>query len=244
MKLLVLGATGGIGIEIVEQALERGHSVTAFVRASQRLKALVGKIKVVEGNLLDGRELARVLEGHDAVISGFGPRVPIAKADAHLLRDFAAALTNAMRRAVVPRAIVVSTAFLFKDSLIPPVYLLGRLLFPGRGQRRHGYGEDSARERARHHHRATASVDRQALYGEVSRARRPSAELWVLDLARGCSRFHDSCRRRQVLFSGRSWCMQLRQRSSQFARRCELAPLHCSRIAVTGSTRMARCAGR
>jgi putative NADH-flavin reductase len=131
MKLLVLGATGGIGIEIVEQALKRGHSVTAFVRASQRLKALAGKIKVVEGNLLDGRELCRVLEGHDAVISGFGPRVPIAKADAHLLRDFAAALTNAMRRAVVPRAIVVSTAFLFKDSLIPPTYLLGRLLFPG-----------------------------------------------------------------------------------------------------------------
>lgn len=131
MKLLVLGATGGIGIEIVEQALERGHSVTAFVRASQRLKALADKIKVVEGNLLAGRELSRVLEGHDAVISGFGPRVPIAKSDAHLLRDFAAALTNAMRRAVVPRAIVVSTAFLFKDSLIPPTYLLGRLLFPG-----------------------------------------------------------------------------------------------------------------
>jgi len=131
MKLLVLGATGGIGIEIVEQALERGHSVTAFVRSSRRLKSFVGKINIVEGNPLDSREVARVLEGHDAVISAFGPRVPIAKADAHLLRDFAAALTNAMRRAVVPRAIVVSTAFLFKDSLIPPVYLLGRLLFPG-----------------------------------------------------------------------------------------------------------------
>ena len=131
MKLLVLGATGGIGIEIVEQALERGHAVTAFVRSSQRLKSFVGKINIVEVNPVDSREVARVLEGHDAVISAFGPRVPIAKADAHLLRDFAAALTNAMRRAVVPRAIVVSTAFLFKDSLIPPVYLLGRLLFPG-----------------------------------------------------------------------------------------------------------------
>ena len=53
MKLLVSGATGGIGIEMLEQALERGHSVTAFVRASQRLKALAGKIKVVEGNPLD-----------------------------------------------------------------------------------------------------------------------------------------------------------------------------------------------
>ena len=90
MKLLVLGATGGIGIEIVEQALERGHAVTAFVRSSQRLKSFVGKINIVEGNPLDSREVARVLEGHDAVISAFGPRVPIARADAHLLRDFAA----------------------------------------------------------------------------------------------------------------------------------------------------------
>jgi putative NADH-flavin reductase len=72
-----------------------------------------------------------MVAGHDAVISGFGPRVPIAKEDAHLLRDFAAALTNAMKQGGVRRAVVVSTAFLFKDSLIPPVYLLGRLLFPG-----------------------------------------------------------------------------------------------------------------
>ncbi len=33
MKLLVLGATGGIGLEIVRQAVDRGHKVTAFVRA-------------------------------------------------------------------------------------------------------------------------------------------------------------------------------------------------------------------
>jgi hypothetical protein len=64
-----------------------------------------------------------MVAGHDAVISGFGPRVPIAKEDAHLLRDFAAALTNAMKQGGVRRAVVVSTAFLFKDSLIPPVYL-------------------------------------------------------------------------------------------------------------------------
>ncbi len=131
MKLLVLGATGGIGLEIVRQALERGHTVTAFVRSPERLKALAGRITVAQGNPLDSRELGRVVAGHDAVLSGFGPRVPIAKGDAHLLRDFAASLTNAMKQAGVRRAVVVSTAFLFKDSLMPPVYLLGRLFFPG-----------------------------------------------------------------------------------------------------------------
>lgn len=131
MKLLVLGATGGIGVEMVKQAVERGHAVTAFVRSPERLKAFAGQIAVAQGNPLDSRELGRMVAGHDAVISCFGPRVPIAKEDIHLLRDFAAALTNAMKQGGVQRAVVVSTAFLFKDSLMPPVYLLGRLLFPG-----------------------------------------------------------------------------------------------------------------
>lgn len=131
MKLLVLGATGGIGIEIVGQALERGHSVTAFARAPERLKSLNGRITVTQGNPLDSRELGRAVAGHDAVLSGFGPRLPIAKTDAHLLRDFGAALTNAMKQAGVRRGLVVSTAFLFKDALIPPAYIFGRLFFPG-----------------------------------------------------------------------------------------------------------------
>jgi putative NADH-flavin reductase len=38
MKLIVLGATGGTGLEIVRQAVERGHTVTAFVRSPERLK--------------------------------------------------------------------------------------------------------------------------------------------------------------------------------------------------------------
>ena len=35
MKLVVLGATGGTGLEIIRQAVERGHSVTAFVRSPE-----------------------------------------------------------------------------------------------------------------------------------------------------------------------------------------------------------------
>jgi putative NADH-flavin reductase len=64
------------------------------------------------------------------VLSAFGPRLPIAKTDATLLREFAGALTTAMSRAQVKRVIVESTAFLFKNSIFPPTYLLGKLLFP------------------------------------------------------------------------------------------------------------------
>lgn len=130
MKLLVLGATGGIGMEIMRQAAERDHQVTAFVRAPERLKSIGGHFGVIQGDLLSSTELARAIEDQDAILSGFGPRVPIAKTDATLLHRFGVALSEAMRKVGIRRAVIVSTAFLFKDSIIPPTNLVGRLLFP------------------------------------------------------------------------------------------------------------------
>jgi putative NADH-flavin reductase len=130
MKLVVLGATGGVGLEIVRQAIEHGHLVTTFVRAPDRLKTFGDRIAVIQGDLLNRAELERVVAAHDAVLSGFGPRLPLSNGDATLLRRFAVGLTSAMRQAKLRRVVVVSTAFLFKDSIIPPVNLLGRLLFP------------------------------------------------------------------------------------------------------------------
>jgi putative NADH-flavin reductase len=130
MKIVILGATGGTGREIVRQAVGRGHCVTAFVRSPDRLGSLAELITVKQGDLLNRSELEQVLKGQDAVLSAFGPRVPIAKAEENLLRDFATALTPAMEHAGVKRIIVESTAFLFKDAIVPPTYLVGRLLFP------------------------------------------------------------------------------------------------------------------
>jgi putative NADH-flavin reductase len=131
MKFVVLGATGGTGLEIVRQAIEQGHSVTAFVRSPELLKPFGNRIAIKQGDLLNSAELAKAINGHDAILSGFGPRVPIAKTDANLLQNFANALSTAMHHANVRRAVIVSTAFLFKDSIVPPTYLFGRLLFPG-----------------------------------------------------------------------------------------------------------------
>src|SRR5437899_324634 len=118
MKLLVLGATGGTGLEIVAQALERGHSVTALVRSPERLKPFGDRISVKQGDLLESADLEQVIQGNNAVVSGFGPRLPVSKADAHLLQQFATVLTTAMLHTGVRRAVVESVAFLFKDSII------------------------------------------------------------------------------------------------------------------------------
>lgn len=74
--------------------------------------------------------MGRALRGQDAILSGFGPRYPISKAEADLLERFAVALTNAMRQVGVRRVAVESTAFLFKDSFLPPAHLIGKLFFP------------------------------------------------------------------------------------------------------------------
>ena len=131
MKLVVLGATGGTGLQIVRKALEKGHSVTAFVRSDDRLKPFRERITVKQGNLLNVEELAEGIKGHDAVLSSFGPRLPIAKADHDLLHRFSLTLISAMHRARVNRVVLESSAFLFKDSIVPPTYLLGRLFFSG-----------------------------------------------------------------------------------------------------------------
>jgi hypothetical protein len=123
MKLLVLGATGGTGLEIVRQAVDRGHHVTAFVRSPEKLKPFDDRINIRQGDLLDSTQLEQVIQVHEAVLSGFGPRVPISRADAHLLQRFATALTEAMLHTVVRRVVVESVAFLFKDSIMPPTYL-------------------------------------------------------------------------------------------------------------------------
>lgn len=129
MKIVVLGATGGTGREIVRQAIERGHEVTAFVRAPERL-SFRDRINVIQGDLLQCGEMGRAIQGHDAILSGFGPRNPVSKAETNLLKRFAIALTTAMLSVGVRRAVIESVAFLFKDSIIPPANLLGRLFFP------------------------------------------------------------------------------------------------------------------
>lgn len=73
MRLLVLGATGGIGKYLLEYATARGHEVTAFARSPQKIALQSGRLRVVPGDLLNVHQLAQALPGHDAVLSAFGP---------------------------------------------------------------------------------------------------------------------------------------------------------------------------
>lgn len=73
MKITIFGATGRTGQHLVEQALERGHEVTAFARSPQKLAAYRGRIAVVEGDVQDANAVQEAVAGADAVISVLGP---------------------------------------------------------------------------------------------------------------------------------------------------------------------------
>jgi putative NADH-flavin reductase len=68
MKVVVFGATGRTGRLLVEGALARGHDVTAFVRAPNKLGALRDRVRVVHGDVLDGGAVSDAVDGQEAVL--------------------------------------------------------------------------------------------------------------------------------------------------------------------------------
>lgn len=76
MKIIVFGASGGTGVEIVQQALAAGHTVTAFVRDPARLAVKSANLQVVQGDATDAAAVERALAGQEAVISALGPSRP------------------------------------------------------------------------------------------------------------------------------------------------------------------------
>jgi putative NADH-flavin reductase len=69
MRIAVFGAGGRTGRQVVEQALERGHDVTAFVRPSSTVPLERDRLHFVEGDARDPAVVERALEGAEAVIS-------------------------------------------------------------------------------------------------------------------------------------------------------------------------------
>ena len=112
MKLLVVGATGRTGSEIVRLALSRGHQVTAFVRSPQKLEPAPSLV-AVRGDPHDAKSLASALVGHDAVLSAIGPHPHDVIHRSTLLTDCARATVEAMKATGIARVVIVSAGVLF-----------------------------------------------------------------------------------------------------------------------------------
>jgi putative NADH-flavin reductase len=69
---LIVGATGGTGRQLVAQALERGHAVTALVRDPSRFGIDHPQLTVVKGDVLDSASVEMAMRGQEAVVSALG----------------------------------------------------------------------------------------------------------------------------------------------------------------------------
>jgi putative NADH-flavin reductase len=74
MKIVIFGATGGTGKQLVEQALAAGHHVVAYARNPSKLNINHEQLKVIQGELADETLIESAVTGADAVISVLGPR--------------------------------------------------------------------------------------------------------------------------------------------------------------------------
>jgi putative NADH-flavin reductase len=72
MKLLVIGASRGIGFNVLQQALQAGHEVTAVVRDPKRLPIRHERLKVVKGDILEKNVIEGAVNGQDAVCVTIG----------------------------------------------------------------------------------------------------------------------------------------------------------------------------
>ncbi len=107
MNILVFGATGATGQQVVKQALSQGHDVTAFVRNAEALPKNEKRLRVVIGDTTrDTSKIVEAMSGQEVVISALGRRSSF-KSD-RLIERSMQAIVSSMEHDGVRRLIVVS----------------------------------------------------------------------------------------------------------------------------------------
>jgi putative NADH-flavin reductase len=112
MKLVVFGASGGTGKQIVKQALDAGHQVRAFVRNAEKLDLTHENLSVITGDALDEAAVERAVHGMDAVLSALGPKgKPLV-----IVADSTGKIVDAMKKEGVKRLVVVSVGGILQSK--------------------------------------------------------------------------------------------------------------------------------
>ena len=107
MKIVVFGASRGAGLQVVKQALEAGHIVTAFVRSPEKFEVRHANLIVFKGDAMDASAVENAIIGQDSVISALGPtRPPIL----HMMETSAKNIVTGMKKHGVCRLISTTGA--------------------------------------------------------------------------------------------------------------------------------------
>ncbi len=106
MKLLIVGATGGLGKELVGRAPEEGHEATVLVRYPAKLGGWGERLRVARGDVLDPASVGSAVRGQDAVVSALG--TPSPRKPSTLLAQGTKNIVEAMERRGVRRLVCVT----------------------------------------------------------------------------------------------------------------------------------------
>lgn len=106
MNVLVVGATGKTGVQIVTQAVAQGHQVTALVRDPDKAKGTLAGARLVRGDIRAAGPVAEAVAGQDAVVSALGSAVTLRRQS--LLSDGTQALIDAMKQAGMRRLVCIT----------------------------------------------------------------------------------------------------------------------------------------
>lgn len=112
MKIVILGASGKTGRELVAQALEQGYAVTAFVRDESKVSLKKPNLSVRVGDARSQADLQAVLSGKDAVVSTLGSN----KFNDDLMAASTEALIRAMQAVNMKRVVVLSSFLMAEHS--------------------------------------------------------------------------------------------------------------------------------
>jgi putative NADH-flavin reductase len=107
MKLVVFGATGGIGSQVIEQALAAGHEVTAVARHPSAVTIQHERLEVIQGDVLQPDTIHESIAGKDAVVSALGVRD---FAPTTVYSEGVANIMQAMQSAHVRRILCISAS--------------------------------------------------------------------------------------------------------------------------------------
>lgn len=107
MRILITGATGGTGREIVREALARGYQVNALARSAADAASLLPGADITEGDARDGDAVAKALAGCDAVISALGTKLSLLHEET-LLSTATRILINEMQKKEIMRLVCIT----------------------------------------------------------------------------------------------------------------------------------------
>jgi len=127
MNILIIGATRGIGRQLVEQALASGAAVTALARNPERLALEHERLRKLKGNVLDPDSVSAAIAGQDAVCSVIGVKTPWEQPG--VFAEGTKQLLHAMKKSGVRRFICV-TGIGAGDSRGHGGFLYDRIFYP------------------------------------------------------------------------------------------------------------------